>query len=504
MDTFKNQSELSFNFDEKLEEPKISQFGFREYDARWLYPEEINKKGLELFGFGLGKFISNKTGNNSSIVIGHDYRSYSEEVKYHVAKGLLASGINVTDIGLSLSPMIYFAQHHLNTDSLAMITASHNENGWTGIKCGIEKSLTFGPTDIKSIKDIINENQSPEIKMIGQYNFKNNIRDAYLDYLLGSTKINRKLKVVLACGNGTAGAFAPEVMSRLGCEVIELHCDLDFSFPNYNPNPEDMTMLQDLSNSVKKNNADLGLAFDGDGDRLGIVDNKGDEIFSDKIGLLLAEDLSNTYPESKFVVDVKSTGLYFKSKILEKNKCSVDMWKTGHSHMKRRVKEINALCGFEKSGHFFINDPLGLGFDDGLKSAILVLEYLSRSYPKKFSELKNDIPQTFQSPTMAPFCKDEEKYEVVKWITNEIKELKNNKKMIANRKIESISTINGVRFQLDNGSWGLIRASSNKPSLVIVIESFDSNEEVKLIFKEINDILNKTGKIGNYDQELTY
>ena len=144
MDTFKNQSELNFNFDEILEEPKISHFGFREYDARWLYPEEINKKGLELFGFGLGQFISNKKGANSSIVVGHDYRSYSEEVKYHVTKGLLASGINVTDIGLSLSPMVYFAQHHLNTDSLAMVTASHNENGWTGIKCGIEKSLTFG------------------------------------------------------------------------------------------------------------------------------------------------------------------------------------------------------------------------------------------------------------------------------------------------------------------------------------------------------------------------
>ena len=504
MSIFKNQSELSFNFEESLEEPKISEFGFREYDARWLYPEEINKKGLELFGFGLGKFISNKKGKNSSIVIGHDYRSYSEEVKYHVAKGLLASGINVTDIGLSLSPMVYFAQHHLNTDSLAMITASHNENGWTGIKCGIEKSLTFGTTDIQSIKKIINENQSPKIKMIGKYNFKKNIKEDYLNYLLGSTEINQKLKVVLACGNGTAGAFAPEVMSRLGCEVIELHCDLNFSFPNYNPNPEDMTMLQDLSSTVKKNNADLGLAFDGDGDRLGVVDDKGEEIFSDKIGLLLAEDLSETYSESKFVIDVKSTGLFFSSKILEKNKCLVDMWKTGHSHMKRRVKEINALCGFEKSGHFFINEPLGLGFDDGLKSAILVLKYLSKSYPKKFSELGNAIPQTFQSPTMAPFCRDDEKYEVVEWVTNEIKELKINKNMIANQNIKSINIINGIRFELENGSWGLIRASSNKPSLVIVIESFVSNQEVELIFNHINDILNKTGKVGEYDQKLAY
>ena len=504
MSIFKNQSELSFNFEESLEEPKISKFGFREYDARWLYPEEINKKGLELFGYGLGKFILEKKGDNSSIVIGHDYRSYSKEVKYHVAKGLISSGVNIIDIGLSLSPMVYFAQHHLNTDSLAMITASHNENGWTGIKCGIEKSLTFGPDDIKSIKELINKNQSPEIKMIGNYTFKNNLRDEYLEYLASSINIDRALKVVIACGNGTAGAFAPEVISRIGCEVIELHCDLDFSFPNYNPNPEDMTMLQDLSNTVKKNGADLGLAFDGDGDRLGVVDNLGEEIFSDKIGLMLAEDLSETYSDSKFVIDVKSTGLYFKSKILEKNNCSIDMWKTGHSHMKRRVKEINALCGFEKSGHFFINEPLGLGFDDGLKSAILLLKYLNKSYPKKLSELKEAIPITFQSPTMAPFCKDDEKYQVVELVTDKIKEIKNNKSEIANQKIQSVSTINGVRFQLENGSWGLIRASSNKPSLVVVIESFISAEEVKLIFNDINNILEKTGKIGDYDQKLTY
>ena len=318
MSIFKKQKELIFDFDESFDKPIISEFGFREYDARWLYPEEINQKGLEIFGYGLGQFILKRKGNNASIVIGHDYRSYSEEVKYHVAKGLISSDINIIDIGLSLSPMVYFAQHKLNTDSLAMITASHNENGWTGIKCGIEKSLTFGPDDIKKIKYIVNENRSPEIKMIGKYEFKNNLKDEYLQYLAGSIKFDRQLKVVVACGNGTTGAFAPEIISRIGCEVIELHCDLDFSFPNYNPNPEDMNMLKDLSDSVKKNKADLGLAFDGDGDRLGVVDDTGEEIFSDKIGLMLSEDLSETYPDSKFVIDVKSTGLYFKSKILKK------------------------------------------------------------------------------------------------------------------------------------------------------------------------------------------
>ena len=502
MEIFSSQKELSFNFEENLDAPIISPFGFREYDVRWLYPDEINKKGLEIFGFGLGSYVCQKKGEGASIVIGQDYRSYSEEVKYHVTKGLLTAGLNVIDIGLSLSPMVYFAQHHLNTDSLAVITASHNENGWTGIKCGIEKSLTFGPDEVIQIKKIVEKNDSIQTKMNGIYSFKNDLRTEYIKYLVGSTKLDKKLKIVVACGNGTAGAFAPELLRKIGCEVIELHCDLNFSFPNYNPNPEDLVMLEDLSQSVKQNEADAGFAFDGDGDRLGIVDNQGEEIFSDKIGLLLAQDLSNSNPNSKFVIDVKSTGLFFNDKTLQKNNCEVDMWKTGHSHMKRRVKEIGALCGFEKSGHFFINEPLGLGFDDGLKSACLMLEYMDHSSTQKLSDLKKGIKKTYQSPTMAPYCADNKKYNVVDAVTNEIQKIMSTGKLIAQNKISSINTINGVRFQLENGSWGLIRASSNKPSLVIVIESFISSDELKMIFNSINEILEKTGEVGEYDQSL--
>ena len=339
------------------------------------------------------------------------------EVKYHLTKGLLTSGLKVIDVGLALSPMVYFAQHHLDADSLAMVTASHNENGWTGIKCGIEKSLTFGPDDIKEIKTITENSHDFIASNNGSYEFKKGIRDAYLKYLKGTQSVKRNLKIVLACGNGTAGAFAPDLLRSLGCEVIELHCNLDFKFPNYNPNPEDLTMLNDLAKSVKDNNADVGFAFDGDGDRLGVVDNEGNEIFSDKIGLMLAEYLSEKYSSSKFVIDVKSTGLFFNNEILKKNNCTVDMWKTGHSHMKRRVNEINALCGFEKSGHFFIGKPLGLGFDDGLRSASMMIEYLDHHKNKSMSELYSKLNTSYQSPTMAPFCKDEEKYDVVDEIT---------------------------------------------------------------------------------------
>ena len=503
MKIFKSQSSFSFDFDEELEAASISPYGFREYDARWLYPDQINKQGLEVFGYGLGQYISDIKGSGSSIVVGHDYRSYSEEVKYHVVKGLLSSGLKVMDVGLSVSPMVYFAQHHLNTDSLAMITASHNENGWTGIKCGIEKSLTFGPEEVKSIKKIVNNNHNVTMENNGEYQFIPGVKDKYIEYLASDVKINKGIKVVVACGNGTAGAFAPELLKRLDCEVIELHCDLDFKFPHYNPNPEDLVMLKDLSENVIKHNADVGFAFDGDGDRLGVVDDKGEEIFSDKIGLLLSEFLSDGYPGSKFVIDVKSTGLYFESSILKKNNCTVDMWKTGHSHIKRRVKEIGALCGFEKSGHFFINEPLGLGFDDGLKSACLMLQYLSNDIAKKLSVKKLEIKKTFQSPTMAPFCEDGEKYQVVDSIIKKITETEEKGGKVGNQNIEKITTINGIRFELSNGSWGLVRASSNKPSLVIVIESFESNNEVELIFNYINALLDQTGKVGEYDQKLT-
>jgi phosphomannomutase/phosphoglucomutase len=502
MEIFEDQKPLSIDFDENLDKAQISQNGFREYDARWLYPEEINKKGLEIFGYSLGKYISKSKGQGSSVVIGQDYRSYSNEVKYHLTKGLLTSGLKVIDVGLALSPMLYFAQHHLNADSLAMVTASHNENGWTGIKCGIEKSLTFGPDDIQEIKAITEKSHDFLASNNGSYEFKKGIRDAYLKYLKGTQSVKRNLKIVIACGNGTAGAFAPDLLRSLGCEVVELHCNLDFKFPNYNPNPEDLTMLNDLAKNVKDNNADVGFAFDGDGDRLGVVDNEGNEIFADKIGLMLAEYLSEKYSGSKFVIDVKSTGLFFNSEILKKNNCTVDMWKTGHSHIKRRVKEINALCGFEKSGHFFIGKPLGLGFDDGLRSASMMIEYLDHYKNKSMSELYSKLNTSYQSPTMAPFCKDEEKYAVVDEITKRIIQDLDNKIKVADSEIVETNTVNGIRFSLSNGSWGLIRASSNKPSLVIVIESLVSNDEVEMIFKYINTLLDETGKVGEYDQKL--
>ena len=475
----------------------IDKFGFREYDARWLFPDSINELGIECVGKGFGTQVINKV-KNPTVIVGHDYRSYSENVKKNFVKGLLSTGCNVKDIGLCLSPTVYLSQFKLNSDAVAMITASHNENGWTGIKMGIEKGLTHCKDEMSELKDIV-LNQKFE-KGEGLFEKIKEFNRVYIDEL-SKTKLKNKLKVVAACGNGTAGIFAPEILRGIGCEVIELDCNLDYTFPRYNPNPEDMEMLHEIAKCVKTNNADVGFGFDGDGDRVGVIDNKGDEIFADKIGLLIARNISNQHKNSKFVVDVKSTGLFMKDEVLKRNNCETIYWKTGHSYIKRKVNEDKAIAGFEKSGHFFFNQPLGYGFDDGINSAIQVCSLLDNQN-EKLDNLIKSLPKTFQSPTMGPFCKDEEKYDVIDDMINKINILKNDEFKIKGYKINNILTVNGIRFSLEDGSWGLIRASSNKPSLVVVTESPTSDEIKKEIFYFIDKLLQKTGKIGEYDQKI--
>ena len=476
---------------------KIDPLGFREYDARWLYPEKINLEGIKDVGKGFGTQITNKI-KNPRVTVGHDYRSYSEKIKKSFIEGLISTGCNVEDIGLCLSPTIYFSQFKLNTDAVAMVTASHNENGWTGIKMGIQKGLTHCKEEMAELKEIVLKQKFN----LGEGSTKE-IKDFNKIYIneLSKKKIKKKIKVVVACGNGTAGIFAPKILKSIGCEVIELDCNLDYTFPKYNPNPEDMKMLHEISKCVKDNGADVGFGFDGDGDRVGVIDNEGKEIFADKIGLLIARNISKSHKNSKFIVDVKSTGLFEIDNVLKENNCKTIYWKTGHSYIKRKVNEESAIAGFEKSGHFFFNKPLGYGFDDGINSAIQVCHLLDNEN-KKIVELIEQLPNTFQSPTMGPFCKDEEKYQLIDNLILKIKKIKDSGETIDGLKIINILTVNGIRFTLEDGSWGLIRASSNKPSLVIVTESPTSDSRKKEIFYFIDKLLQNSGKIGDYDQKI--
>ena len=496
----KPQASLTPNTYAYESQPMVKATGFREYDARWLFEKEINLMGMQALGMGIGTLIHER-GVRPDIVVGHDFRSYSASIKMAVINGLLAAGVNVHDIGLALSPMAYFAQFALDVPAVAMITASHNDNGWTGVKMGIDRPLTFGPDEMGRLKEIVLEGAFTT-KSGGSYRFVENFPDVYIKDLTDRAKLKRPIKIVAACGNGTAGAFAPKVLEMLGAEVIPLDAELDHTFPRYNPNPEDMKMLHALRDKVLETGAEVGLGFDGDGDRCGVVDNEGEEIFADKVGVMLARDISALHPNCQFVVDVKSTGLFNTDPVLQANGAKTDYFKTGHSYIKRRVTELDAIVGFEKSGHYFFNAPIGRGYDDGLVSAIAILDMLDRNPDKTMADLRRDLPQTFGSPTMSPHCEDEVKYEVVERVVARFQDMKAKGETVAGQKITDLITVNGVRVVTEDGTWGLVRASSNKPELVVVVESPVAKERLHEMFKAVDGVLRENPEVGEYNQTL--
>jgi phosphomannomutase/phosphoglucomutase len=482
-------------------EPLVKATGFREYDARWVLGSDINLLGIQALGLGLGTYIHEL--GHSKIVVGHDFRSYSLSIKQALMIGLVAAGCEVLDIGLAVTPMAYFAQFDLDAPCVAMVTASHNENGWTGVKMGAQRPLTFGPDEIGRLKEITLGGTWKE-RAGGKITRVERVAERYIADAAARARLTRPLKVIAACGNGTAGAFAPDALRRMGvAEVIEMDCDLDWTFPKYNPNPEDHVMLHAMAEAVRAHGADVALGFDGDGDRCGVVDDEGEEIFADKIGLMLARDLSALHRDATFVVDVKSTGLFATDEVLKGNGAKTVYWKTGHSYIKRKTAELGALAGFEKSGHFFFNPPLGRGYDDGLVAAAAILSMLDRNPGKKLSDLKKALPVAYTSLTMSPHCADEVKYDVIEDIVREYQAAYDRGEKILGRKISELITVNGVRVALEDGSWVLVRASSNKPELVVVVESSRSEDDMRALFREeVKPRLARRPQIGAYNQEI--
>jgi phosphomannomutase / phosphoglucomutase len=479
-----------------LSEPMIAPTGFREYDARWRFPEEINLPGITALGLGLGTQMHER-GLPPTIAVGNDYRDYALAVKQALILGLVQAGIKVQDIGPAITPMAYFAQMHLGTAAVAMVTASHNPNGWTGVKMGFEAPLTHGPDDMARLRAIV-LGGAGVARDGGSWQRAEGVRAAYLDDLAGDFRVSRPLRVLCATGNGTAGAFAPELLERIGVEVVPRHTTLDYAFPHYNPNPEAMEMLEDMAEHVLEARADLGLGFDGDGDRCGVVDDEGHEIFADKMGVILARDLAALYPGATFVADVKSTGLFAADPVLKAHGAKADYWKTGHSHMKRRVKEIGALAGFEKSGHYFLAPPIGRGYDDGMRVAVEICRLMDRNPGQTLADLARALPRTWSTPTMSPFCPDTEKYAVLERIVDRLTA----RDTLAGRKVAQIVTVNGARVILDNGAWGLVRASSNTPNLVVVCESPESEAEMRAIFADLDAVIREEPSVGAYDQTI--
>lgn len=487
--------------------PLVKATGFREYDARWWFgrpgsdtPPELNLLGVTALGLGLGTYLQERD-IRPDIVVGHDFRSYSAAIKMALANGLVGAGCRVHDIGMALSPTAYFAQFDLDIPSVAMVTASHNENGWTGVKMGCDRPLTFGPDEMGRLKEIVLSGAF-RYRDGGSWHYVAGFAERYLAALLDRPKLVRRLKVVVATGNGTAGAFAPRLLEAVGCEVVPLHNSLDHSFPNYNPNPEDLEMLHDVAAAVTASGADIGLAFDGDGDRCGVVDNRGHEIFADKVGVLLARDLAALHANARFVVDVKSTGLYAKDPVLKQAGATTDYWKTGHSYIKRRVNELDAVAGFEKSGHFFFNAPPGRGYDDGLIAALAICDMLDRNPGRSIADLHEDLATTWNSPTMSAHCPDEKKYMVADRVRERIERISAAGEALAGQPIADVVTVNGVRVVAGDGTWGLVRASSNKPELVVVVESPVSEARMREMFRAVDGIMRENAEVGAYNQTL--
>ena len=496
----KPQPKLEPNSYDYEARPMVKPTGFREYDARWLYEREINLMGVQALGLGLATLLD-ELGVAKEIVVGHDFRSYSGAIKNALIVGLMAGGARVKDIGLAITPMAYFAQFALDAPAVAMVTASHNDNGWTGVKMGAARPVTFGPEEMGRLRDIVLAGAF-RTSGGGGYEFVEDFPARYIAELTARPKWTRQMKVVAACGNGTAGAFAPRLLSALGAEVVPLDCDLDFTFPRYNPNPEDLHMLHAMAAAAKENGADVALGFDGDGDRCGVVDNEGNEIFADKIGVMLARDLAKLHPNPTFVVDVKSTGLFAADPELKRLGVKVDYWKTGHSHIKRRVRDLAALAGFEKSGHFFFNAPVGRGYDDGFVTAIAILDMLDRNPGKSMAELYRELPQTWGSPTMSPHCADEAKYAVVDRVVARFEAMRARGEPLAGQSIRDIVTVNGARVTVEDGTWGLVRASSNKPELVVVVESPASEARMRAMFAAVDAVLRENPEVGAYNQTI--
>jgi phosphomannomutase/phosphoglucomutase len=486
----------SFDYFEKT---LITDNGYREYDLRWLVGEEINPNGFFVLGRAYGTMMRRELDENR-VVVGHDFRSYSQDLSRSLVLGLLTTGVHVIDIGLALSPMVYFAQHHFGCKAGLEVTASHNPNGWTGLKIADGLSSTLGPDGVKQFKSIVKAADFESGS--GTYESFDDIEEFYKkDLLKAGTLENNNLRVVVATGNGTAGRFAPSILRDLGCSVIEVDCTADWEFKKGNPNPEALSFLEGIRVATLENKADIGIGIDGDGDRIGVIDEKGREIFSDKVGLILARYICPTYPNRHVVIDIKCTGLFLDDDILTETETEVVLWKTGHSYIKSMVAEKNAIAGFERSGHCFFNEPIGHAYDDAIAASIQLLKMLDAS-GKTLSEIVDEMPKTWMSPTLSPHCPDDLKYDVVERVMQEYQCDYEAGTLIGGKRIKEVITTNGVRFVLEDNSFGLIRASSNAPCLAMVAESRDSEQDSWEIMRSMQDRLAQYEEVGEYDQEM--
>jgi len=442
---------------------------FREYDIRGrVNDEELNAMSAEWIGRGFGTFLARR--KIEHMVVGYDCRFGSVEIKDGLVKGLRSTGRNVVMVGMCLTPMMYWSQYRFKVNGGAMITGSHNPKGWNGLKLAAGLSSTLVASEIQELYGIIEKEDF--VTGHGDY-AEATIFDDYAADLVSRVKMARKLKVVIDTGNGTAGAFAPRIFRDAGLEVIEQFTELDPDFPNHEPDPARTDTVEALGNRVRAEGADLGLAFDGDGDRFGVVDEKGNVIWPDRYMILLARQVLERQPGGKIVFDVKCTqGL--EDDIREHGGVPI-MWKTGHSHIKAKLHEEKAALAGEMSGHVFFVENY-YGFDDGIYSGLRFVEYVS-ARKESLSKIMEGTPTYLSTPAIQVKCADEVKYDVVEKLTADLK-----------KDFDRVIDINGARVVFDDG-WGLVRASSNLPELVLRFEARTPErlKEIKETFRRYLD-----------------
>lgn len=454
---------------------KLNQYMFREYDIRGRESkEELNNESVYLIAKSYGTFLR-KRGITDSVV-GHDNRKSSEDFYKQSIKGLRETGINVTGFGVGTTPMMYWSQYHFNTKGGLMVTASHNPAGWNGVKLACGLSYTLIGDEVKEIQRVA---ESGEFET-GSGTFREqNILNEYIKDLVSRAKLHKKLKVLINTANATSSIVSPKMLRDFGCEVVEHNTNLDPTYPNYVPNPANVEMMEDTGKMTVKNNCDVGLAIDADGDRVGVTDEKGNIIWPDRYIILLARLVLEKHPGAKIIFDVKVS-----ESLPEDIKAHGGipiMWKTGHSYIKEKLHEEKAAFAGEMSGHIFFVDDF-YGFDDANFAALKLLEYISKQ-KEPLSEIIKKTPYYISTPTYQAHCGDDVKYKVVDKLTKEFKD-----------EGYRVVDINGARVYLEDG-WGLVRASSNLPALVIRFEA-KTQEGLDKIEKIFKDKFKKYPEIG--------
>lgn len=439
---------------------------FREYDVRGVVNKDLNEDFVFRLGRAIGTYARAKRIRN--MTVGRDCRLSSEDYYRFLSRGLNAAGINVIHIGMCATPMLYFSIRHFGVGGGVMITGSHNPPEFNGFKICIGRSTIFGP-QIQELRKIM---ESGRYAKGAGHSRDKDIARAYENYLFRQIKIQRKIKVVVDGGNGVGGYFALPLLKRFGCEVIPVHCEPDGTFPNHFPDPTVEENLTDLIRLVRKNKADLGISFDGDADRLGVVNDKGDIIWGDKLLLLFARHILKNHPRATIIGEVKCSQVLFDD--IKKHSGNAIMWKAGHSLIKAKMKETKAVLGGEMSGHFFFADRY-FGYDDGIYAALRLLEILSRT-GKKLSQLFADVPQTFATPEIRVNCPDSKKARVVESIKQHFKNT------------PGIVDIDGIRIPFENG-WALVRSSNTQPVIVLRFEAA-SIKTLNRIRKDVEALLN--------------